>query len=217
MSNATEKAYGIIRESILNGEFPAGRHLKEGELVEKCGVSRTPVRDALRKLAIDRYVVTRSNQGVFVNHWTVDDVKDIFELRSILEAIIVERATKNISSEDIVALEGIHGRIQSMLNKKGPPAIEVFLTENKAFHQILVDASASRMLADTLAQIIQPPLVAQTARQYTSEELQQSNNHHLEIIRALQAGDGAWAASVMKTHIISALRKFMNSHKVEDT
>lgn len=212
MSKATEKAYSIIRENILNGEYAPGAHLKEGELVEKCGVSRTPVRDALRKLAMDRYVVTRRNQGVFVNQWTVEDIQDIFELRSILESIVAERAARRITDDQIEVLRSIHGRIQSMLDKKSAPKIEVFLTENSQFHQILIDTAGSRTLADTLAQIVQPPLIAQTARQYTRKELQQSNDHHRDIVLALDARDGAWAASVMKTHIISAQRKFMNSY-----
>ncbi len=217
MSKATEKAYTIIRENILNGGYPPGTHLKEGELVEKCGVSRTPVRDALRQLATDRYVVTHRNQGVFVNQWTVDDIKDIFELRSILESIVVERAAIHISSDDVANLKAIHLKIQTMLDQNGPPKVEVFLVENKAFHQILISAANSRTLADTLAQIVQPPLIAQTARQYTRQELQRSNDHHLDIINALEAKDGAWAASVMKTHIISAQRKFVNTYKDEET
>lgn len=217
MSKATEKAYTIIRENILSGGYAPGTHLKEEDLVAKCGVSRTPVRDALRQLATDRYVITRRNQGVFVNQWTVDDIKDIFELRSILESIVVERAALHISMDDIAGLKVIHQKIQTMLDRKGPPKIEVFLVENKAFHQILISASNSRTLADTLAQIVQPPLVAQTARQYTRQELQRSNDHHLDMINALEAKDGAWAASVMKTHIISAQRKFVNTYRDEET
>lgn len=217
MSKATEKAYSIIRENILSGDFQPGLHLKEGELVELCGVSRTPVRDALRQLATDRYVVTRRNQGVFVNEWSVDDIKDIFELRSILESLVAERAALHISEEQLNTLRTVHRTIQDMLDKNSAPKIEVFLSENKVFHQVLIDAAQSRTLADTLAQIVQPPLIAQTARQYGSRELQQSNDHHRDIILALEARDGAWAASVMKTHIISAQRKFMNSYLAGDT
>lgn len=214
MSKATQKAYEIIRENILSGHFPPGSHLKENELVERCGVSRTPVRDALRQLATDRYVVTHRNQGVFVNQWTVDDIKDIFELRSILESIVAERAARSITDDQLATLRSVHGRIQAMLDKKTAPKIELFLSENKIFHQVLIDAAGSRTLAESLGQIVQPPLVAQTARQYTREELQQSNDHHRDIISALEDHDSAWAASVMKTHIISAQRKFMNSYIV---
>lgn len=216
MSKATEKAYTIIRENILNGGYAPGTHLKEGELVKKCGVSRTPVRDALRQLATDRYVVTHRNQGVFVNQWTFKDIKDIFELRSILESIVVERAAHHITKDQIAELKEIHRKIQTMLDNKSAQTVEVFLTENEAFHQILICASQSRTLADTLAQIVQPPLVAQTARQYTQQELQRSNDHHLDIINALESHDGAWASSVMKTHIISAQRKFVNTYAGDD-
>ncbi len=212
MSKATEKAYSLIRENILNGNYAPGMHLKEGELVTLCGVSRTPVRDALRQLAIDRYVVTRRNQGVFVSKWSVDDIKDIFELRSILESLVAERAATNITAQQLETLRTIHSTIQEMLDDSSAPNIELFLTENKQFHQTLMDAAQSRTLAETLGQIVQPPLIAQTARQYTKQELQQSNDHHRDIVLALESEDSAWAGSVMKTHIIAAQRTFMKSY-----
>ncbi len=212
MSKATEKAYAVIREHILNGAYAPGTHLKESELVERCQVSRTPVRDALRQLATEHYVVTRRNQGVFVNQWTVDDITDIFELRAILEALVAERAAKNITPIQLQELRTKQSDIQAMLDRSTPPDVELFLSKNKEFHNILIDAAQSRTLQETLGQTLQPPLIAQTARQYTRAGLQQSNDHHLEIIEALEAGDGKWAASVMKAHIMAAQRKFMNSY-----
>lgn len=217
MSKATEKAYSLIRENILSGTFAPGAHLKEGELVDLCGVSRTPVRDALRQLATDRYVVTRRNQGVFVNEWTVDDIKDIFELRAILESMVAERAAVHITDEQVQELSEIQQAIQAMLDENGPLKVDFFLEQNKRFHAILLEATRSRALADSLSQIVQPPLIAQTARQYSRQELQNSNDHHRDIVAALEVRDGALAASVMKIHIISAQRKFMNSYTAHDT
>lgn len=212
MSKATEKAYNIIRECILDGSYAQGAHLKEGELVDRCGVSRTPVRDALRQLATDRYVVTRRNQGVFVNEWSVEDIKDIFELRAMLEAMVAERAADNVSDDDIQNLQAIQSSIQAMLDRDGAPDVDMFLSANSEFHHLLLDIANSRALADTLSQIVQPPLIAQTARKYSRADLQQSNDHHQELIEALSAKDRNWAALVMKTHIIAAQRKFMTSY-----
>ena len=212
MSKATEKAYSLIRENILIGTFAPGSHLKEGELVDLCGVSRTPVRDALRQLAIDRYVVTRRNQGVFVNEWSVEDIKDIFELRAILESMVAERAAAHITDEQVEELDAIQRAIQAMLDENSILDVEFFLEQNKRYHAILLEATKSRALADSLSQIVQPPLIAQTARQYSRQELQNSNDHHRDIVSALEARDGALAASIMKIHIISAQRKFMNSY-----
>ena len=212
MSKATEKAYSLIRENILSGTFAPGSHLKEGELVDLCGVSRTPVRDALRQLAIDRYVVTRRNQGVFVNEWSVEDIKDIFELRGILESMVAERAAVHITDAQVEELDTIQKAIQAMLDENSALDVEFFLEQNKRYHAILLEATKSRALADSLSQIVQPPLVAQTARQYSRQELQNSNDHHRDIVSALEARDGALAGSIMKIHIISAQRKFMNSY-----
>lgn len=213
MSKATEKAYKIIRECILDGTYAQGAHLKEGELVTRCGVSRTPVRDALRQLATDRYVVAHKNQGVFVNQWSIDDIRDIFELRAMLESMVAERASQNITAEQIDELKSIQSSIQTMLDLGKTPDVDMFLRENRLFHKILIEAANSRALADTLSQIVQPPLVAQTAMRYSHSGLQQSNDHHMELIEAMQARDGNWAALVMRTHIIAAQRKFMVNYK----
>lgn len=215
MSKATEKAYTVIRESILNGTYAPGAHLKEAELVTRCDVSRTPVRDALRQLAKEHYVITRPNQGVFVNEWSVDDIKDIFELRVILEAMVVERATANITDDIIDQLRVIHASIQNMLDTKKQPDIEHFLSENHKFHQLLMKTANSRTLSETLSQTVQPPLIARTALKYERGGLQQSNDHHKEIIEALDARDAGWAASVMKAHIMAAQRKFMKNYSAD--
>jgi len=209
MSKATDKAYSLIRDCILDGTFPAGSHLKEGELVERCGVSRTPVRDALKLLAIERYVVTRRNQGVFVNDWSLEDVKDIFAMRAMLEALVARYAAENAEPEQLVKLSRIHTNIETMLDRLETPDIDYYLEQNNQFHRILIEMANRRAIADTIGHILQPPLIVHTARRYTKAGLRQSNDHHREIIDALSARDGAWAESAMRTHILAAQRKFL--------
>lgn len=85
MSKASQKAFTAIRGKILSGEFPPGSHLKEEELAEVCGVSRTPIRDALRALAGEDYVKIVPNHGTYVSQWSSSDIEDIFALRAMLE------------------------------------------------------------------------------------------------------------------------------------
>ncbi|RMB07979.1 GntR family transcriptional regulator [Eilatimonas milleporae] len=214
MATATEKAYDIIRRNILDGVFEAGTHLKEEDLVRLCGVSRTPVRDALRRLAIDHYVVTRPNQGTFVNQWSLKDIHDIFELRAMLEGVVARRAAAAIGPGHMAALKQAFGTIQAMLADDAADLdVNLFLAENKIFHMTMLQAADSAPLATMLSSLVQPPIVARTALGYNVEDLRQSNEHHRELIEALGVGDGAWAEAIMQAHIRAAHRKFMASYR----
>ena len=103
MSKAATKAYDAIRARILSGELAPGSHLKEEELAEFCGVSRTPLRDALRSLAADFYVSTVPNHGTFVSDWSVADIDDIFTLRGMLEGYAAQRAASRVTREHYAA------------------------------------------------------------------------------------------------------------------
>ena len=86
MSRASEHAYTVIRGMILAGELPPGAQLSEEALALRCEVSRTPVRDALRRLESDLLIRRSESQRSFVADWSDDDIEDAFELRSMLEA-----------------------------------------------------------------------------------------------------------------------------------
>jgi DNA-binding GntR family transcriptional regulator len=82
--NAVDRAYEKIRGGILDGVLAPGSRLKEKALVEYCGVSRTPVRDALRRLAAEDFVSIQPNQGAHVRYWDKEDLDDFFALRALL-------------------------------------------------------------------------------------------------------------------------------------
>ena len=101
MSKAADRAYDWVRQRILSGEYPPGSHLKEERIAEDSEVSRTPVREALRRLSNEHFVKFVPNQGAFVATWENDDVEVIFELRAMLEGYAAQRAASRISEEQI--------------------------------------------------------------------------------------------------------------------
>ena len=208
MATASAKAFEIIREKILNGTFEPGQHLKEEELVQVCGVSRTPVRDALRRLGTDRYVVTKPNLGTFVNSWSVKDIMDIFDLRAVLEGFGARLAAQNHTTDHYEIMESAYQAISEML-MASELDVNVFLYENNRFHEAMSDAADNDPLKKQISSLIRPPIVAKTARWYTREDLINSNDHHRELLDAFSSHDGAWAEAVMRTHILSAKRKFL--------
>lgn len=212
MSKASETAYQAIRSRILSGEFPEGAHLKEEELAEICGVSRTPIRDALRKLAADTYVRIVPNHGTFVAHWSKDDIEDIFHLRALLEGHAARRAAGRITAEQLAELEDCHRIIDRLLADPRHFDDDAFLAANRRFHSVLREAAQSPRLATLLMQLVQQPVVVRTAFSYEIEHFSRSNEHHRELIDALRAGDGNWAEAVMRSHIHAAYQVYRKAY-----
>lgn len=208
MSKSAEKAYAIIRTAVLEGEFSPGDHLKEERLVKLCGVSRTPVREAIKRLATEYYVVMKPHMGGYVANWTPQEIEDIFKLRALAEGMAARRAAGLITAEQIKILKNQHKIIDDMLNNDTEFNIEIFLSANKIFHDTIIDATQSETIKQSVSRLVSPPIVAQTAYNYTRADLQRSNNHHLELIEALEVRNGDWCDAIMQTHILTANQRF---------
>lgn len=218
MSKASTEVYGRIRESILSGEFAPGTRLKETELVEMCGYSRTPVREALRKLASEDYITINTNQGAEVKTWSSDEINDVFQLRALLEGYSASQAAKNISLIQLKKINNSIAEMDDVLAKKKSSEVEIedFLRLNQMIHNTIWEAAGSERLESMLTRLIEQALVVRTARQFSSERLSQSHNHHKELYNALNARDEAWAESIMRSHIHAARDAFLERNTSEN-
>jgi DNA-binding GntR family transcriptional regulator len=212
MSRASERAYGQIRNMILSGELSPGTQIREEQLAESCGVSRTPVRDALRRLEAEQFIRRSGTQRSFVADWSLDDVEDAFQLRAMLEAHAAKRAATRVSEDQLERLrlynKAIHKSISA--DKTDVPA---FLEHNRMFHAVILEAAGSERLSSMLAQVIEQPVVQRTALQYDRENLQRSWHEHDELLAAFAHGDADWAAAVMTGHIRRAFHAYAEAHK----
>lgn len=204
MARAVDKAYQTVRERIVRGIYPAGVRITEQEIAQAAGVSRTPVREALRRLQAEGLVEFIPNQGAIVTQWTADDTDDVFEMRALLEAYGAARAAQRISPEGLAELSELAGQQYQESVSREPGYLQRIGELNSRFHRRLQDFSGSTRLATALASLIEAPLMMRTFENYRDEDLVRSASHHLEIVKALEARDGEWAASVMRSHILSA-------------
>ena len=101
MARAVDKAYEVIRNAVLQGEFGVGFRLKENELAESIGVSRTPIREALRRLNSEGLIDFKSNHRATVARWSEENVEDMFRLRALLEGFATGLAAERISDGQI--------------------------------------------------------------------------------------------------------------------
>lgn len=206
MARAFDKAYHALREGIIAGRFPPSRRITEQEVAAAAGVSRTPVREALRRLHAEGIVDFRPNQGAMVTAWSAEETEEIFELRAILESHGARRAAERASAAQLARLRELAELQQQESSERRDGYLARICELNSRFHRGLQEAAGSPRLSQALASILEAPLVLQTFQSYSAEDLIQSAAHHLEIVRAIQHRDGEWAASVMRSHILAARR-----------
>ncbi|WP_194744972.1 GntR family transcriptional regulator [Thermaurantiacus tibetensis] len=209
MSRAADIAYAEIRGLILSGQAPPGTRLKEEELAARCGVSRTPVRDALRRLEGELYVV-RNGSGMQVADWRAEDVEELFALRSMVEAHAAARAATRIDAEALEELRAINARLEAAIARPSAD-IQAFLEANRAFHARILAAAASPRLPAILSLLVEQPVVRRTAQRYGRDALERSAAEHAELVRALAAHDPEWARAVMTGHIRRAYHAFVDA------
>lgn len=213
MSRASDRAYGAIRNMILSGELPAGAQLGEEALAEMCGVSRTPVREALRRLEADMLVGRTDTQRTFVADWSIDDVADAFELRAMLEGRAARRAAERMTDSAMARIRAANRALGTAIQGLVPD-VSGFLEGNREFHAIILEVAGSRRLAALLGTLIEQPVVLRTARQYSREELRRSHAEHEELAAAFARRDGAWAEAIMTSHILRAYHAYAEAHRV---
>lgn len=211
MSRASDMAYKSIREAILSGKLPAGAPLGEEALAAMCGVSRTPVRDALRRLETEMLIRRTDSQRSFVADWSLDEVADSFELRAMLEGLTAKRAAERMQPEILHKLGRLNAAIAQAIEAKSPD-VGAFLDANREFHALIIEAARSPRLALLLATLVEQPIVWRTAHQYSRGELRRSCREHEELLAAFARQDGRWAQDIMGAHIRRAFHAYADAH-----
>lgn len=207
MTRASDIAYDKIRSVLLGGSLQPGDQLTEERMAQITGVSRTPVREAVRRLEGEMLLVRSASKRIFVADWSRDDIDEMFTLRQMLEGHAAERAAERITNEQIDQLQATNQELHNAVGKV-PPDVPRFLDANRTFHEIVTEAAQSPRLAQVLAMLVEQPVVLRTARNYSVKDLQQSARDHDELIAAFRAGDAGWARAVMGSHLRRAFHAF---------
>jgi DNA-binding GntR family transcriptional regulator len=206
-ASAAERAYAEIRGLILAGDASPGTPLREEALADIVGVSRTPIREALRRLEVELYAVRTPGGRLVVANWDNDDVAEIFALRAMLEGHAAARAARRMTPAQIAELRDCNAAIEAAVAQPQPD-ITRFLSENRRFHDLILSASASARLATMLSGLVEQAIVRRTATRYDRADLARSAHEHGQLIQAFTAHDEDWARAVMTAHIRRALHAF---------
>jgi DNA-binding GntR family transcriptional regulator len=211
MAAAVDKAYLEIRDGIVRGRYLPGTHLTAEDLAKNSGLSRTPVREAMRRLHAEGLIVFIPYRGAFVARIEENEIRNIYDLRVVLESYAAEAAAKRRTPEQLDKLRALAERMHSLVAHDASAHLEEIAEINNDFHKLVVAASHNSRLATALSAVMEVPLALRTFQRYDRSELQRSANQHLEIISALDAGDAAWARSIMTSHILSAANTLLKA------
>ena len=197
-----EEAYRYLKTEIMSAHLPPGASLNELEIAAALGTSRTPVREAIRKLEQEGLVMRYPNRGAIVTKLSMTDVLEIWQLREILEPAACRLAADSINRE---ALDRIERELIALKGQQpGPEAYEAFLRADLGLHGLIVDSTGNASLRQVLdmlnARIVQARVVTSPAR------FRQAVIEHLAIIAALKARDPQEATEAMRRHLECARR-----------
>ena len=190
--------FNTLRQAILRGEMEPGERLMEIQLAQKLGVSRTPIREAIRKLELEGLVIMIPRKGAEVAHITEKDMKDVLEVRSTLEELVVELAIKNVTDEKIEELKCANKVFESAIVSKD--AVNIVEADVK-FHDILYSMTNNARLIQIINNL------REQMYRYRLEYLKDQESHerldkeHEAIYRGIQNKDKAAVTAAIGQHI----------------
>lgn len=197
-----DRVFEQLRESILNGKYAVNEELKEIPIGKELGVSRTPVREALRKLELEGLVSITPNKGAYVTGITPEDIHDIYVIRSYLEGLCARWACRYSTEEDLNKLDEIIclARFNAERNR-----YEQMAELDSQFHQTLYSCCGSKMLRHILQDFHE---YVESVRKKTlsrSERAIAAINEHENILNAIKNKDEDLAERLSKEHIVNTI------------
>ncbi|HLU79741.1 MAG TPA: GntR family transcriptional regulator [Burkholderiaceae bacterium] len=209
--STSHTVYHLLKERLLSREFEPGAHLKEAALAASLGVSRTPLRQALHRLAAEGLLEQSPNQGVRVPRWSIKDVEEIFELRQLLEPHAAALAARFRTQRHVDALHAAARDVARHTEDGSKEAVLLRSEANTRFHNTVLEAAGNERLAAIVAGVVQFAMVSWTYRSFNLADMRRSTAHHFELADAIAARDEAWARAVMTAHIAAAHRAVQNA------
>jgi DNA-binding GntR family transcriptional regulator len=200
--------YDMIRSLVVAGEYIGGDPMPEEQLATQLNVSRTPVREALKRLQAEGIVERRGNRRVYLAEVSPVTVVDIFQVRARLEPMGARLAALRVDAAFLALLED---RIEQMETARlaSEPDLRLYRQANEDFHWAILKQSDSGALDGTVRSVARRRITSPTFRGWSAEELERSQSHHRELLAAFRDGDADWAEAVMTSHLYAARATFL--------
>lgn len=205
-----QQAYDYLQRRILSGALAAGSQVSELSLAKEIGISRTPVREAIRRLVHEGLLEQLPRCGTIVRTPQRQDVHELFELREALESHAVAQAAERMQPHELARLERLCEQIKLLgdeLQASGAPALDAprmqrFLAADLAFHMLIMRAAGNGRLLKIVADSrLLTGIFGVPRQQHTLAVVRETYRYHSRILRALKGGAGETARKLLTEHI----------------
>lgn len=194
--SAEEEAYQHLLHGIRLGTLRPGERLLTEDIAQSIGMSRMPVREALRRLAAEGLITVRPNRGAVVRGLSVKEVDEVFEMRAVLEGLAAGRAARHAKEADVRGLERLLDRMAECESDMGE-----WVTLHRQFHETICRIGDSPRLASQISSL--HSIVEPLMRVWLENALQPATarTSHADIVAALRANDSKAAEAIMRRHV----------------
>ncbi len=189
---------------ILKGVLIPGQRINEPDVASRLQVSRVPVREALRELESSGLVTSRKHSGVFVRQLDASEIRDLYQLRGLLDGFAGRCAAMLDAEKRAPLLALLTTSVQAMLHAASLHDVQSYYGENLRFHWAIVEAAGNRQLAETYRGIVQKLHLSRLKNLSQDVGMQVSIAEHVEIVQALRDADAARCEALMSRHVSDA-------------
>lgn len=195
-----QQAYEAIKHKIVSLELAPGAVIDESALIDELGLGRTPIREALQRLALEKLVVIVPRRGMFVTEIGIEDLQRLFEVRVELEALVARLAARRGRREHWRRMETVLSRLEQEDEETDN---EVLIAIDEACHEIMYEAADNEFLRDTLTTMYALSLRLWYYSLSKIGKMHSTVLEHGDILEALRSRDGERAARLLEQHIRS--------------
>jgi len=196
----------FLRSAVFHGTIKPNQHLIEESIARELGVSRTPVREAIRRLEAEGLVEYVPQRGSVVRQVSLEEISQIYDVRILIEGHAAKLAATNAKPHDVLALENLCMSFDAfMANNDGlPEQTQRLMDLNNDFHTKIVDIAGNTILARTLKFALQVPGIYRTYYWYDDDNRRSTSQFHRRIVDAIREKDTATAERLMQEHLTKA-------------
>lgn len=207
----SSRVFSQLQNDILNGEYQPGDSLIETKLSEELGVSRTPIREAIRQLELEGLVRSIPNKGAVVKGISAKDIEDIYTIRMLIEGLAARWATEKITPEELKELKEA-AELEEFYTAKND--LNHLLHFDSRFHDIIFKASKSKPLMHTLSTFHHYVQRARSMSLNSPERAQKALEEHKAILKAIIEGDAEKAERLTTEHVKNASINLLKQNNI---
>ena len=187
-----------LRNMIMTGKLVEGDKINENELCETMGISKTPLREALRVLSGEGLIRLVANRGAFVAKPTFEEIAEMFDVMSLLEAFCARAACRKMTARDFTRLEKLHAKLETAFEKRDQ---EEYIRFNNQYHALVQEIAGNRTLNQIVTGLRKKILLYRFQSLNLPTRFEHSIREHRELLEAFRQREAATAETLMREHL----------------